>query len=99
MLTKYRQHLSRVRDCVEENNRVIKYIIKDAGAMFQNQSHISPKADDEILTRIKTHDLERVQVTLKQFTRDWSSDGELERNQCYKPIIDEILQYYNPDDM
>lgn len=38
----------------------------------------------------------KVQVTLKQFARDWSSEGEEERIQCYKPIIDEILHHYNP---
>lgn len=41
----------------------------------------------------------QVQVTLKQIARDWSVDGEEERQQCYKPIIDEIEQFYKSDEM
>jgi len=39
-------------------------------------------------------DMEKVQVTLKQFVRDWSSDGAEERNSCYQPIIDEIVKQF-----
>lgn len=39
----------------------------------------------------------KVQVTLKQIARDWSSDGEQEREQCYKPIVDEVLRQFDPD--
>jgi len=35
-----------------------------------------------------------VQSTLKQFVRDWSTEGIEERNTCYKPIIDEILKEF-----
>lgn len=29
--------------------------------------------------------------------RDWSAEGQAERDMCYKPIIDEIMDYYpNP---
>lgn len=41
----------------------------------------------------------QVQVTLKQFARDWSADGEEERQQCYAPIINEIEKFYNADKM
>lgn len=42
-------------------------------------------------------DLEKVQSTLKQFVRDWSSEGIEERNICYKPIIDDILKEFPLD--
>lgn len=35
-----------------------------------------------------------MQSTLKQFVRDWSTEGLEERNTCYKPIIDEILKEF-----
>lgn len=40
---------------------------------------------------------QQVQVTLKQFARDWSTDGEEERQQCYAPIINEIEKFYSAD--
>lgn len=47
---------------------------------------------------LQTISSEQVQITLKQFVRDWSEDGADERAQCYKPILDEVLAYYNPAD-
>ena len=42
-------------------------------------------------------DMEKVQSTLKQLVRDWSSDGQAERDACYQPIIDEIEQHFPHD--
>lgn len=38
-------------------------------------------------------------MTLKQFARDWSTDGAEERQQCYAPIINEIEKFYSADKM
>ncbi|XP_017155907.1 carnosine N-methyltransferase isoform X1 [Drosophila miranda] len=40
----------------------------------------------------------KAQSTLKLIARDWSTDGALEREQSYKPIIDSIMEYYKPSD-
>nr|CAD7464553.1 unnamed protein product [Timema tahoe] len=50
------------------------------------------------------NDQDKVQVTLKQFVRDWSEEGAGERQTCYQPIIDEILAHFPahtcaPDDV
>ncbi|XP_065883816.1 carnosine N-methyltransferase-like isoform X2 [Dysidea avara] len=42
-------------------------------------------------------DMEKVKTTIKQFYRDWSSEGQAERDTCYKPIIDEIKERFPPD--
>lgn len=42
-------------------------------------------------------DQEKVQATIKQLVRDWSTEGMDERNACYQPIIDEILQQFPLD--
>lgn len=38
--------------------------------------------------------MEKVKTTIKQFYRDWSAEGETERESCYKPIIDEIKKRF-----
>lgn len=48
---------------------------------------------------IEPFKLLKVQVTLKQIARDWSTDGADERKQCYKPIIDEIEKFFDPEKM
>ena len=39
-------------------------------------------------------DQEKVQATLKQFVRDWSTEGSEERKVCYEPIVDEIVNQF-----
>ena len=38
--------------------------------------------------------LPQVQSTLKMIVRDWSEDGAVERETCYKPILDELIELY-----
>ena len=59
--------------------------------MFENkaQDQISPE-DKENYKKTAPMYMEKVQSTLKQFVRDWSIEGQKERDQCYKPILEEI---------
>lgn len=52
-----------------------------------------------IVTPATSFDMDKVRTTIKQFFRDWSEEGATERNLCYKPIIDEIVRRYPPDNM
>lgn len=42
-------------------------------------------------------DMDKVKTTLKQFVRDWSSDGKPERDACYIPVLDEIEELFPAD--
>ncbi|KAG8808328.1 hypothetical protein FRC17_004001 [Serendipita sp. 399] len=42
-------------------------------------------------------DMDKVRTTLKQFVRDWSEEGRAERDQCYKPMIEALLNHF-PDE-
>ncbi|KAH8235484.1 hypothetical protein KR032_001406 [Drosophila birchii] len=58
---------------------------------------------DQIDIRFEDADVEplkilKAQSTLKLIARDWSTEGALEREQSYKPIIDSIVEYYKPSD-
>ena len=46
--------------------------------------------------RVSDHDLDKVRSTLKQFVRDWSTEGEAERNAAYGPIIEAIESRFAP---
>ena len=39
--------------------------------------------------------MDKLRSTLKQLVRDWSAEGEVEREKCYKPMIDALLDYYS----
>lgn len=99
MLSAYRHHLNKTRYCIDENHQIIRKIIQDVDKLFENENRTVVSMDSKHVARLRTMDLDKVQVTLKQFARDWSTDGEVERTQCYKPIIDEVLHWFNPNEM
>lgn len=61
--------------------------------MFENQTN-DPCDGKEDNSKTAQLDVEKVQGTLKQFVRDWSEEGEAERDQCYKPILEEIERLF-----
>ena len=65
--------------------------------MFENQTHQQqPTEKDKDDTKVRTipMDIEKVHSTLKSYVRDWSSEGKVERDQCYKPIMEEIERIF-----
>ncbi|XP_020278481.1 carnosine N-methyltransferase isoform X2 [Pseudomyrmex gracilis] len=94
LLSKYREHLQEVKRCIENNDQIIKLIIKDAGNIFENVCPTTAQVDSVITPRPIMADQEKVQATIKQLARDWSTEGIEERNACYQPIIDEILSQF-----
>lgn len=97
MLANYRDHLQKVRYCIEANYKVIKHIIQDADCLFYNESTKSTNISQmhpPATPKVRNQDIQKVQITLKQIFRDWSVEGQAERDQCYKPIIDEITDFF-----
>ncbi len=39
-------------------------------------------------------EMSKVLTTVKQFYRDWSSEGAAERDQCYRPLIEEVVRHF-----
>ncbi|KIO16385.1 hypothetical protein M407DRAFT_246994 [Tulasnella calospora MUT 4182] len=39
--------------------------------------------------------MDKLRSTLKQFVRDWSEQGKPERDMCYKPMIDALLEHFS----
>ncbi|XP_053674437.1 carnosine N-methyltransferase [Anopheles nili] len=97
MLVKYRDHLRNIKQCIDVNMQVITQIIQDANCLFQNTDHnIEPDREFPDGVKLRYQDFQKVQITLKQIFRDWSEQGKLERDQCYKPIVDEITKFFDP---
>ncbi|KAJ8679938.1 hypothetical protein QAD02_015725 [Eretmocerus hayati] len=97
LLHKYREHLTEVKHCIENNDEIIKLIIKDVAHIFENVSPTTSATDTGLTHRPVLADQEKVQATIKQLVRDWSVEGREERRTCYQPIIDEIVNQFPPD--
>jgi hypothetical protein len=78
MLAKYSDNMKKIKHCIECNSNLIKKLIDCSSGLFTNESaalkNHNHSATDT--TKISSEDIDKVQITLKQFARDWSSDGE-----------------------
>lgn len=102
MLDDFLPHLAAVRNCIHHNDFVIGEIVREAASIFSNTSPYD--TDDAqggdnsngVHNRpfITSNDMDKVKSTLKQFVRDWSADGKLERQECYAPIVEVVLKYF-----
>ncbi|EDO08190.1 hypothetical protein BBOV_III006290 [Babesia bovis T2Bo] len=54
-----------------------------------SDEEIVPTADPEVLAR----NMNWVRTTLRQFVRDWSHEGEAERQQAFAPLLESLLRY------
>lgn len=53
--------------------------------------------DQQKVRPTTTFDMDKLKSTIKQFVRDWSEDGQAERESCYRPIIREIQRLFPND--
>ncbi|KAL4717871.1 hypothetical protein ACJJTC_005716 [Scirpophaga incertulas] len=112
-LEKYKSYLSKFKKCLDVNNSVVHMIIQDVNTMFENVDHSNSIEINgtesfgrdynkcSLLSQKQhkmQHDVEKVQSVLKNIVRDWSEHGAMEREQCYKPILDEIEERFPCDD-
>ena len=82
----YQETLDDLKEAVDLNHVMISKIMADVEEMFENVSH-QVKEESDPRVRPSQFDMDKVQSTLKQLVRDWSSAGAAEREQCYTPII------------
>ena len=82
----YQETMDDLKEAVDQNHGMISKIMADVEEMFENVSH-QAKVESDPRVRPSPLDMDKVQSTLKQLVRDWSSDGAVEREQCYTPIV------------
>ncbi|XP_077562060.1 carnosine N-methyltransferase [Haemaphysalis longicornis] len=93
MLTGYRQHLDKVRAAIDHNYDILKLVVANIAHMFENADHSEDvKPTNQI--QATSLDMDKVQGVLKQFVREWSSEGAEERKACFQPILDAIAEHY-----
>jgi carnosine N-methyltransferase len=98
LLANYKRSLSATKQCVEQNNRVIDKFLSGVQQLFVNS-----KSDFEISQEMEAipFDLneDKVAITLKQIVRDWTDRGAAEREESYRPILDELANHFDLNNM
>jgi len=80
--------LNTIDEYIKINTHFIKLMIQDyvpydsdSSKLFQGRS-------------VKQLEVDKVRSTLKQFVRDWSEEGKIEREETYTPIKNALLDFY-----
>jgi len=79
----YLDTLDSVDEAVDKNAELAGAIVESGVRSFG----VSPEAPEEWRGTATANDLEKARSTLRQFFRDWSSEGAAEREACYGPVI------------
>ncbi|KAI1093980.1 N2227-domain-containing protein [Rostrohypoxylon terebratum] len=85
----YLDVLNRVDDAIESNAELARTIVKVGLRSF---GMIEATADKELTMPedwsgiAKYNDLDKARSTVRQFYRDWSAEGVVERDACYGPV-------------
>ncbi|KAI2803364.1 hypothetical protein BLOT_007492 [Blomia tropicalis] len=91
-LDPYRNHLNRLKLCVEHNYNLIELIISDVATMFNNATYM--QNNTLVVKSEKELDTDRINSVLNQIVREWSNEGRLEREICFNPILSALERYY-----
>ncbi|KAI5867175.1 N2227-domain-containing protein [Durotheca rogersii] len=90
----YLDMLSRIDDAIECNAELARIIVKAGLRSFGVASTTSgeePTMPEEWSGIAKYNDLDKARSIIRQFYRDWSTEGAIERDACYGPVYD-VLQ-------
>ncbi|CAB1422739.1 unnamed protein product [Pleuronectes platessa] len=89
-------NLARINRCVDHNQEVMQDIVHNSLDMFENIGY-GEREDPRKIRPSTTFDMDKLKSTIKQFVRDWSDEGQAERDSCYRPIIQEIQRLFPCD--
>ncbi|CAG7716684.1 unnamed protein product [Allacma fusca] len=101
LLSNYREHLKAMEKCVTENQEIFNSIVSEVSHMFENHDDVYSPNDKDTLPKLlpTVFDLDKLQAVLKQIYRDWSREGEQERDSCYTIIIEELERQFSQKKM
>eukprot|EP00980_Cylindrotheca_fusiformis_P026421 scaffold16140_cov212-Cylindrotheca_fusiformis.AAC.2 len=77
---------SQYKDAAIKNQFCLDCILRHAGVPHSQQITSMPKiASDEHISKVSS--------VLKSLARDWSTDGRVERDMAYKPLLSQVERY------
>lgn len=84
-------HLNQVDDAIDTNAEIADAIL----AVGLESFGLSANPDQEDPTQnwhntATSNDVNKAHSTIRQFYRDWSAEGQAERQACYKPVLQDL---------
>ncbi|KAI9701088.1 MAG: hypothetical protein M1836_001757 [Candelina mexicana] len=91
----YLETLSQIDDCIDKNADLASQILKTGLAAF-SLSPDAPERDEnnDWHGKATPADVSKANTIIRQFYRDWSKEGEAEREKCYQPLIADLAKEF-----
>ena len=89
----YTERLDKLKKAIWQN---YSFLLKVADP-YKNMFKLYKGKNGEILMEpllVEVKDIIKMRSTLRLFTRDWATDGTEERNSTYKPILNELKNFF-----
>ena len=89
----YTERLDKLKKAIWQN---YSFLLKVADP-YKNMFKLYKGKNGEILMEpllVEVKDIIKMRSTLRLFTRDWATDGIEERNSTYKPILNELKNFF-----
>ncbi|KAH6719793.1 N2227-like protein-domain-containing protein [Leptodontidium sp. MPI-SDFR-AT-0119] len=85
----YLDTLNAVDDAIDSNAKLSLAILKSGVESFgiADPATVPGSKESDWHGKATSNDLEKARSTLRQFYRDWSAEGSVEREACYGPVI------------
>jgi carnosine N-methyltransferase len=81
-------NMHEINSCIQFNSEFLVEMVKP---------HLSNEIKDSDTIKTNPGNYDKILSTLKQFVRDWSSEGKEERKICYDLILNTLLKYFKPN--
>lgn len=89
----YTERIEKIKKAIWQNYTFLLLIAQPYKSMFK----MFKASTNEVLIEplfVKPNDIIKLRSTLKLYIRDWSIEGEKEREMCYAPILSELQRYF-----
>lgn len=95
-----------LRRCIQQNARFLDVVLANSNGFLHNVSNATPEEiiarseqpQDPSMNPISAFNAEKVQSTIYQLAREWSTHGAAERLQTFEPILSALQRYFPVDD-
>lgn len=87
----YLETLNAVDDAIDKNGELAGAILQSGLESFRSSMNFDEVKTSEVWKgAAKPEDLDKARSTLRQFYRDWSEEGAVERKACYGPVMNDL---------
>ncbi|CAG8542116.1 10962_t:CDS:2 [Diversispora eburnea] len=94
LIPDYLERLNNIDKAISKNYHVLKKIMIDNMEDINSNNLIVEDDKDSKSSQVTEFDMDKLRSTIKQFVREWSLEGQPERDSTFKPLLGTLIDFY-----